>query len=106
VFLTNNFTLLAASIYARWQVELFFKWIKQFFGPSGNAVKSNIGITVLVYVLVAMVKNRLNPDALSYTLLQIVSGTLFEKLRWQRAQSRTGQRLLPTESIRVLTEPY
>jgi hypothetical protein len=83
VFLTNNFTLLAASIYARynarWQVELFFKWLNQFFGPSGNAVKSNIGIAVLVYVLVAMSKNRLNPDALPYTLLQIVSGTLFRE---------------------------
>ena len=66
-------------------MELFFKWIKQFFGPSGNAVKSNIGIAVSVYVLVAMVKKRLNQDASLYTLLQIFSVTLFENMRLQQA---------------------
>jgi Transposase DDE domain len=75
VFLTNKFTLPAIAICAlykaRWQVELFFKWIKQFFGPSGNSVKSHIGIAVSVYVLVAMVKKRLNLDAPCSTLLQI-----------------------------------
>jgi IS4 transposase len=95
VFLTNNFTLPAATICAlyksRWQVELFFKWIKQhlrikrFFGTSENAVKSQIWIAVSVYVLVAIVKKRLNLDASLYTLLQILSVTLFEKMPLQQA---------------------
>ena len=90
VFLTNNFTLPATTICAlykaRWQVELFFKWIKQhlrikkFYGNSENAVKSQIWIAVSVYVLVAIVKKRLNLDASLYTLLQIFSLTLFEKM--------------------------
>jgi IS4 transposase len=90
VFLTNNFALPAATICAlykaRWQVELFFKWIKQhlrikkFYGTSENAVKSQIWIAVSVYVLVAIVKKRLNLDASLYTLLQIFSLTLFEKM--------------------------
>ncbi len=95
VFLTNNFTLPAATICAlykaRWQVELFFKWIKQhlrikkFYGTSENAVKSQIWIAVSVYVLVAIVKKRLNLDASLYTLLQILSVTLFEKMPLQQA---------------------
>ncbi|MBS3936556.1 MAG: IS4 family transposase [Sulfuritalea sp.] len=95
VFLTNNFTLPAITICAlyksRWQVELFFKWIKQhlrikrFFGTSENAVKSQIWIAVSVYVLVAIVKKRLNLDASLYTLLQILSVTLFEKMPLQQA---------------------
>jgi len=95
VFLTNNFVLPAATIYAlykaRWQVELFFKWIKQhlrikkFYGASENAVKSQIWIAVSVYVLVAIVKKRLNLDASLYTLLQIFSLTLFEKMPIQQA---------------------
>ena len=95
VFLTNNFTLPAATICAlykaRWQVELFFKWIKQhlrikkFYGNSENAVKSQIWIAVSVYVLVAIVKKRLNLDASLYTLLQIFSLTLFEKMPIQQA---------------------
>jgi hypothetical protein len=95
VFLTNNFTFSAAIICAlykrRWQVELFFKWIKQhlrikkFYGNSENAVKSQIWIAVSVYVLVAIVKKRLNLDASPYTLLQILSLTLFEKLPLQQA---------------------
>lgn len=95
VFLTNNFTLPAATICAlyksRWQVELFFKWIKQhlrikkFYGTSENAVKSQIWIAVSVYVLVAIVKKRLNLDASLYTLLQILSLTLFEKMPLQQA---------------------
>ena len=89
-FLTNNFALPATTICAlyksRWQVELFFKWIKQhlrikkFYGTSENAVKSQIWIAVSVYVLVAIVKKRLNLDASLYTLLQIFSLTLFEKM--------------------------
>ncbi|MGV0952521.1 MAG: IS4 family transposase [Azonexus sp.] len=95
VFLTNNFALPAATICAiyksRWQVELFFKWIKQhlrikkFYGTSENAVKSQIWIAVSVYVLVAIVKKRLNLDASLYTLLQIFSLTLFEKMTIQQA---------------------
>ena len=95
VFLTNNFTLPAATICAlykaRWQVELFFKWIKQhlrikkFYGNSENAVRSQIWIAVSVYVLVAIIKKRLNLDASLYTLLQILSVTLFEKMPLQQA---------------------
>jgi len=71
---------------SRWQVELFFKWIKQhlrikrFFGTSENAVKTQIWIAVSVYVLVAIVKKRLTLEASLYTLLQILSVTLFEKI--------------------------
>ena len=88
VFLTNNFALDAltiAKLYNRWQVELFFKWIKQhlrikaFFGTSENAVKSQIWIAVSVYVLVAIVKKRLALPATLYEILQILSLTLFEK---------------------------
>src|SRR5919109_5285879 len=89
-FLTNNFILPAltiAQIYkSRWQVELFFKWIKQhlrikaFFGTSENAVKTQIWIAVSVYVLVAIVRKRLGLDASLYQILQILSVTLFEKV--------------------------
>lgn len=90
VFLTNNFTLPSPTICelykSRWQVELFFKWIKQhlrikrFYGTSENAVKSQIWIAVSVYVLVAIIKKQLNLDVSLYTLLQIFSVTLFEKI--------------------------
>jgi hypothetical protein len=88
VFLTNNFTLPALTITelyrCRWQVELFFKWIKQhlriktFFGTSENAVKSQVWIAVSVYVLVAIVRKRLQLDASLYETLQILSLTMFE----------------------------
>jgi hypothetical protein len=88
-FLTNNFTLPAltiAQIYkCRWQVELFFKWIKQhlrikaFYGTSENAVKTQIWIAVSVYVLVAIVRKRLGLEASLYQILQILSVSLFEK---------------------------
>ena len=88
-FLTNNFTLPAltiAQVYkCRWQVELFFKWIKQhlrikaFYGTSENAVKTQIWIAVSVYVLVAIVRKRLGIEASLYQILQILSVTLFEK---------------------------
>jgi hypothetical protein len=94
-FLTNNFTLPAltiAQIYkCRWQVELFFKWIKQhlrikaFFGTSENAVKTQIWIAVSVYVLVAIVRKRLALEASLYQILQILSVTLFEKTPILRA---------------------
>ena len=89
VFLTNNFVLPAVTIAKlykyRWQVELFFKWIKQhlrikaFFGTSENAVKAQIWSAVCVYVLVAIVKKRLGVKASLYEMLQILSLTLFEK---------------------------
>jgi hypothetical protein len=88
-FLTNNFTLPAltiAQIYKqRWQVELFFKWIKQhlrikaFFGTSENAVKTQIWIAISVYVLVAIVRKRLRLEATLYQILQILSVIPFEK---------------------------
>src|SRR2546428_344499 len=90
VFLTNNFILPAFTITelyrCRWQVELFFKWIKQhlrikvFFGTSENAVKTQIWIAVSVYVLVAIVKKRLNLSASLYEMLQILSLTMFERI--------------------------
>jgi Domain of unknown function (DUF4372)/Transposase DDE domain len=90
VFLTNNVALPAITITelyrCRWQVELFFKWIKQhlrikvFFGTSENAVKTQIWIAVSVYVLVAIVKKRLNLSASLYEMLQILSLTLFERI--------------------------
>jgi IS4 transposase len=89
-FLTNNFTLpplTITQIYkARWQVELFFKWIKQhlrikpFYGTSENAVKTQIWIAVSVYVLVAIIRKRLSLEASLYQILQIWSVTLFEKV--------------------------
>ena len=88
-FLTNNFhvpALTIANVYrCRWQVELFFKWIKQhlrikaFFGTSENAVKTQIWIAVSVYVLVAIVRKRLGLEASLYQILQVLSVTLFEK---------------------------
>ena len=89
VFLTNNFDLPAltiANLYrCRWQVELFFKWIKQhlrikqFYGTTENAVKTQIWIAISVYVLVAIVKKHLKTDASLYKILQILSLALFEK---------------------------
>ena len=94
-FLTNNFALPAltiAEIYrSRWQVELFFRWIKQhlrikkFYGTSENAVKTQIWIAVSVYVLVAIVRKRLGLEASLYQILQILSVTLFEKTPLLRA---------------------
>jgi len=88
-FLTNNFALPAltiAELYrCRWQIELFFKWIKQhlriksFYGTSENAVKTQIWIAVSVYVLVAIIKKRLKLEVSLYTILQILSVTTFEK---------------------------
>ena len=97
VFLTNQFAhppqTIAALYKARWQVELFFKWIKQhlrikrFYGLSENAVKSQIWIAIATYVLIAIVKKRLALDASLYTLLQILSLTTFEKRPLKQALS-------------------
>ncbi len=105
-FLTNNFTLPAltiAQIYqSRWQVELFFRWIKQhlrikaFYGTSENAVKTQIWIAVSVYVLVAIIRKRLGLEASLYQILQILSVTLFEKTPILRAlQTHESQFDLP-----------
>ncbi len=99
VLLTNNFTLPALTITAlyrcRWQVELFFKWIKQhlrikaFFGTSENAIKSQIWIAVSVYVLVAIVKKRLNLSSSLYEMLQILSLTIFERIPLDQLLAQT-----------------
>ena len=90
VFLTNNFNLPALTItelyQRRWQIELFFKWIKQhlrikaFYGTSENAVKTQIWIAISIYVLVAIVKKQLKLDRSLYSILQILSITIFEKM--------------------------
>lgn len=95
IFLTNNMTLSALTISTlyknRWQIELFFKWIKQhlrikrFYGTSENAVKTQIWVAVSMYVLIAIIKKKLNLDTSLYTLLQILSVTLFEKMPLQQA---------------------
>jgi hypothetical protein len=102
VFLTNQTTLPALTICAlyksRWRVELFFKWIKQhlrikqFYGTSENAVKTQIWIAVSVYVLVAIVRKRLRLEASLYTLLQVSSVTVFEKMTIQSALSQPSYR--------------
>lgn len=102
VFLTNQFDLdpsIICSLYqSRWQVELFFKWIKQhlrikqFYGTSENAVKTQIWIAVSVYVLVAIVRKQLQLEASLYTLLQILSVTLFEKIPLNQALAVTENR--------------
>ena len=112
-FLTNNFALPAltiAQIYkCRWQVELFFKWIKQhlrikaFFGTSQNAVKTQIWIAVSVYVLVAIVRKRLSLDASLYQILQILSLTLFEKTPiLQALQASDSQEELPASDNQLI----
>jgi transposase len=97
IFLTNNFLLPAQTItdlyQCRWQVELFFKWIKQhlrikdFYGTSENAVKTQIWIAISIYVLVAIVKKRMKLDLSLYTILQILSVSLFEKVPLYQALS-------------------
>jgi len=95
VFLTNNFTIPAvtvAKLYRyRWQVELFFKWIKQhlriksFFGTSENAVKTQVWIAISVYVLVAIIRKQLKLKVSLYTILQILSVTVFERMSLYQA---------------------
>ena len=99
IFLTNDLhspaTTIAALYKHRWQVELFFKWIKQhlrikkFYGTSENAVKTQIWTAVSVYVLVAIVKKQLNLSHSLYTLLQILSVSIFEKIQLQCAFAKS-----------------
>jgi len=98
-FLTNDFALpplTVAKLYKyRWQIEIFFKWIKQhlrikaFYGRSPNAVKTQIWIAISTYVLVAIARKRLGIERDLYTLLQILSVTLFEKVPLQQALAGT-----------------
>jgi transposase len=87
---------IAALYKSRWQVELFFKWIKQhlrikrFVGNSENAVKTQIWCAIATYVLIAIVKKELQIDASLYTLLQILSVSIFEKTQLQQAFAGTG----------------
>ena len=107
VFLTNNFELapkVIADLYkSRWQIELFFKWIKQhlrikvFYGTSENAVKTQIWTAISVYVLIALVKKRMNLDITLYTFLQILSVSVFEQVDILK---------LVTNSIRTIPKTY
>jgi Domain of unknown function (DUF4372)/Transposase DDE domain len=101
-FLTNQFSLPAATIAnlyrCRWQVEIFFKWIKEhlhikaFYGTSENAVKTQIWIAVSVYVLVAIVKKKMKTELTLYTILQVLSLTLFEKMPLYQAFAQSAYR--------------
>jgi len=112
VFLTNNFTLPAltiAQLYkCRWQIELFFKWLKQhlrikaFYGTSENAVKTQIWIALAVYVLVAIVKKRLRLEASLYTILQILSVSLFEKIPLDQALALSREVVQEADSANQL----
>jgi hypothetical protein len=113
VFLTNNFTLSALTIaqlfQCRWQIEIFFKWIKQhlrikaFYGTTENAVKTQIWIAITVYVLVAIIKKKLKIDLSLYTILQILSVTLFEKTPILEALSVTQPQELKRVPCNQLT---
>jgi Domain of unknown function (DUF4372)/Transposase DDE domain len=114
VFLTNNFALPAFTITelyrCRWQVELFFKWIKQhlrikaFYGTSENSVKSQIWIAVSAYVLVAIVKKRLHLSASLHEILQILSLTMFEKIPLDQLLARiaTGENYITPDNQLLL----
>ena len=112
VFLTNNFdlpALIIAQLYrCRWQVELFFKWIKQhlrikaFYGTTENAVKTQIWIAITIYVLVSIVKKRLSIKASLYTILQILSLTLFEKTPLDQLLKETEQNTTVPQNTKQL----
>jgi hypothetical protein len=107
IFLTNNFTVPALTITqlyrGRWQIELFFKWLKQhlrikaFYGTSPNAVRTQIWSAIAVYLLVAILKKRLHLDASLYTILQVLSLTLFEKMPVSQALSQLLPPPQPTD---------
>ena len=112
VYLTNNFhlgSLTIANLYrARWDIEMFFKWIKQhlriksFFGTSPNAVKTQIWIAVSTYVLVAIIRKRLNVDSSLYTILQILSISLFEKTQLNQLLTETQPHFFMSQSANRL----
>ncbi len=113
IFLTNNFTLpplIIAQLYRqRWQVELFFKWIKQhlrirkFYGTSANALKTQIWIAISVYVLVAIIKKQLKLEGSLYRILQILSVSLFEKTPILEALSLSNYEIQLTSAGKQLT---
>jgi hypothetical protein len=113
IFLTNNFTLpplIIAQLYRqRWQVELFFKWIKQhlrirkFYGTSANALKTQIWIAISVYVLVAIIKKQLKLEGSLYRILQILSVSLFEKTPILEALSLSDYEIQLTSAGKQLT---
>ncbi|MFH1550449.1 MAG: IS4 family transposase [Planctomycetota bacterium] len=113
VFLTNNFRLKALTVgrlyKERWQIEVFFKWIKHnlriksFYGTSINAVKTQIWIAISVYVLVAIIRKELKLDKSLYTILQILSVTLFEKTPISRAFSGGADRIRQAPSDNQMT---
>lgn len=112
VFLTNNFHLPAFTITElyryRWQVELFFKWIKQhlriksFFGTSDNAVKTQVWIAVSVYVLIAIIKKQLKIKASLYSILQILSLTMFETTPLNQLLTGLDKNMIEQENINQL----
>ena len=112
VFLTNNMALPALTVCAlykkRWQVELFFKWIKQhlrikrFMGTSENAVKTQIWIAVATYVLIAIFKQEIESEASLYTLLQIFSVSVFEKIELQQAFARIGNNTMTDDNCKLM----
>jgi transposase len=112
VFLTNNFILPAltiAQLYkCRWQVELFFKWIKQhlrikaFYGTSENAVKTQIWIAISVYVIIAIMKKRLKLDLSLHTILQILSLTPFEKVPLLQLLTQSPHTFPPMDTAKQL----
>ena len=112
MFLTNNFALPAATIAAlykkRWQVELFFKWIKQnlrikhFYGTSENAVKTQIWIAVCVYLLAAIIKKELGLEISLYTFLQILSVRPFEKTPISQAFFTSSDKTDPSTDLNAL----
>ncbi len=116
VFLTNNFELPALTIAmlykSRWKVELFFKWIKQhlrikhFYGTSDNAVKTQIWISICVYVLVAIVKKQLQSDKSLYSILQILSVNAFEKEPLQQVLKDSASQSLKEDICNQLVFSY
>lgn len=110
VFLTNSFLLPALTIAilykCRWQIELLLKWIKQhlritsFYGPSENAVKTQIWIAISVYALIAIIKKKLHLDASPYTILQILSLALFEKVSLYQLLAESNHKI--TENARAV----
>ena len=113
MFLTNHHLLPPLTIcvlyHRRWEIELFFKWVKQnlrikrFYGTSENAVKSQIWIAIAVYVLVAIIKKELDWKASLHTLLQTLSVTLFEKMSLQQALSEIEEDPMHVASPNQLT---
>lgn len=108
VFLTNNMEISALTVaelyHERWKVELFFKWVKQhlrikaFYGTSANAVKTQVWIAVCVYLLVAIIKKKIKTELSLYTILQILSVSLFEKVSINQLLTQTDSRYLEEQS--------